>query len=85
MKKSKAPRKKLATKKRCIITTDSEGALPLPPELEPKVSIGDEYATWKEGNKIFLVFMKENRGKTKIPKHAYRGKVEPGLREISTR
>ena len=81
-----APAKKEGTNaKKYYLTTDSEGGLTLPPELEPGVRIGDEYATWKEGNKIFLAFTKNYRGKRKIPEHAYRGKVEPALREITVR
>ena len=66
--------------KRFIVETDNEGALPITAEMEPDVKIGDEYATWKEGEKIMLVFTKVYRDK--IPKQAHRGKVEPGLPKI---
>ena len=64
--------------------TDSEGGLPLPPELsrDMGVEIGDEYAVWKEGDDFKLVFTKSYRGKRKIPTHACWGKVEPALAEI---
>lgn len=73
---SKSPAKKF------IVETDNEGALPITPEMEPDVKIGDEYATWNEGDKIMLVFLKNYCGKRKIPKSAYRGKVEPALPKI---
>ena len=59
-----------------------DGALPIPPEMEPNVRIGDEYATWNEGDKIILAFLKIYRGKRKIPQTAYRGKVEPALSKV---
>lgn len=64
------------------VTTDNEGALPLPAEIEPNVRIGDEYAVWEEGKSFVLVFKKELTTKIKIPKHAQWGKVEPALPEI---
>ena len=64
-------------KRKYITTTDSEGALVLPKEIEAE--IGDEYATWKEGENIMLVFLKNYRGKRRIPKDALGGKVEPAL------
>ena len=85
MKKPKAQREKFPAKKHCVITTDSEGGLPLPAELAPEVKIGDEYAAWKEGDDIIVVFTKNYHGRRKIPQHAHRGKVEPALPEITIR
>jgi hypothetical protein len=72
------PRRKPA--KKFKVVTDSEGGLPLPSEWGAK--IGDEFATWKEGDKIILVFPKTYRGNRRIPKGAHRGKVEPALPEL---
>lgn len=65
-----------------IITTDSEGGLPLPVEWlrDMGLKIGDEFAGWKEGETIILAFPKVYRGK--IPKQAHRGRIEPALPEI---
>jgi hypothetical protein len=85
MKNSKTKREKSPAKKQFIVTTDSESGLPVPVELvrEMGLKIGDEFATWKEGDDIIVVFTKNHRGKRKIPEHAYRGKVEPAFREIT--
>lgn len=63
-------------RKRQVLVTDSESALPLPPDLFPNVKIGDDYAAWKTSKGFILVFTKKYRGK--IPASALRGKVKPG-------
>lgn len=79
--KRRAPtkRKKTAAKSNDILVTDREGGLPLPPEWGAK--IGDDFAAWKEGESIILVFPRTYRGNRKIPKNAHWGKVEPALPE----
>lgn len=64
---------------------DSEGGLPLSDELAKamRCKIGDKYACWKEGKGWLLVFPRTRKSQLKIPKHAFWGKVEPALPEIS--
>jgi hypothetical protein len=81
---SENPRPKTAKKYPAMIT-DREGGLPLSDELARYMgaNIGDEFAAWKEGDDIILIFTKNYHGKRKIPKHAHRGVVEPALLEKS--
>jgi len=71
--------------KKYLLFSDSEGGLTMPDELmrELNVRVGDEYALWREGNRLVAMFPKSGNHATQIPKRAERGRIEPALPEKS--
>lgn len=78
MKQAKRDMKK-PRQKYCTVIVDREGGIPLPDGCKAKV--GDEFACWQEGEKIIVAFPRLYRGNRKIPDHAFRGEVQPGIKD----